>query len=61
MTRHFSLETAVNSNERLVKQITAKSEDFSRWYAEIVQKAELADYSPMKGMMIIRPYGYAVA
>ena len=60
MTRHFSLETAVNSNERLVKQITAKSEDFSRWYAEIVQKAELADYSPMKGMMIIRPYGYAV-
>ena len=60
MTRHFSLEMIVNSNERLVKQITAKSDDFSRWYAEIVQKAELADYSPMKGMMIIRPYGYAV-
>ena len=50
----------MSTNDRLVKQITAKSEDFSRWYAEIVQKAELADYSPMKGMMVIRPYGYAV-
>jgi prolyl-tRNA synthetase len=50
----------VSENERLVKQITPKSEDFSRWYIEIVQKAELADYTPMKGMMVIRPYGYAV-
>jgi prolyl-tRNA synthetase len=50
----------VNENERQVKQITPKSEDFSRWYVEIVQKAELADYTPMKGMMVIRPYGYAV-
>ena len=50
----------MSANDRLVKQITAKSEDFSRWYGEIVQKAELADYTPMKGMMVIRPYGYAV-
>jgi prolyl-tRNA synthetase len=50
----------VSANDRLVKQITPKSEDFSRWYGEIVQKAELADYTPMKGMMVIRPYGYAV-
>jgi prolyl-tRNA synthetase len=50
----------VNENERQVKRITQKSEDFSRWYQEIVQKAELADYTPMKGMMVIRPYGYAV-
>ena len=50
----------MNKDERLVKQITAKTEDFSRWYVEIVQKAELADYTPMKGMMVIRPYGYAV-
>lgn len=34
--------------------------DFSRWYVEIIQKAELADYAPVKGMMVIRPYGYAV-
>jgi prolyl-tRNA synthetase len=50
----------VNENERQVKRITQKSEDFSRWYQEIVQKAELADYTPMKGMMVIRPYGYAI-
>ena len=46
--------------ERQVRQITPKSEDFSKWYVEIVQKAELADYTPMKGMMVIRPHGYAV-
>jgi prolyl-tRNA synthetase len=50
----------VSDNERLVKQITPKSEDFSKWYVEVIQKAELADYTPMKGMMVIRPYGYAV-
>jgi len=50
----------VNEDERQVKQITPKSEDFSRWYIEIVQKAELADYTPMKGIMVIRPHGYAV-
>jgi prolyl-tRNA synthetase len=50
----------VNTNERLVKQITPKSEDFSKWYVEVIQKAELADYTPMKGMMVIRPHGYAV-
>jgi prolyl-tRNA synthetase len=50
----------VSTPERLVKQITPKSEDFSRWYVEVIQKAELADYTPMKGMMVIRPYGYAI-
>jgi prolyl-tRNA synthetase len=50
----------VNENERQVKNLTPKSEDFSKWYVEIVQKAELADYTPMKGMMVIRPHGYAV-
>jgi len=50
----------VVEKERLVKNITAKSEDFSRWYTEVIRKTELADYAPIKGMMIIRPYGYAV-
>jgi len=50
----------VNKNEQFVKKITLKSVDFSRWYVEIIQKAELADYAPVKGMMVIRPYGYAV-
>jgi prolyl-tRNA synthetase len=50
----------VSKDERLVTQITPKSKDFSRWYVEIIKKAELADYAPMKGMMVIRPYGYAI-
>ncbi|HEK85942.1 MAG TPA: proline--tRNA ligase [Candidatus Aminicenantes bacterium] len=48
------------SEERLVTQITPKSEDFSRWYVDLIRRAELADYAPMKGMMVIRPYGYAI-
>ena len=50
----------MSKDERLVKHITPKTDDFSRWYVEIIQKSELADYAPMKGMMVIRPYGYAV-
>jgi prolyl-tRNA synthetase len=50
----------VSKDERQVKHITPKTEDFSRWYIEIIQKSELADYAPMKGMMVIRPYGYAI-
>jgi len=46
--------------ERLVTQITPKSEDFSRWYLDLIRRTELADYAPMKGMMVIRPYGYAI-
>ncbi len=43
-----------------VTEITPKSEDFSRWYIDVVRRAELADYSPVKGCMVIRPYGYAI-
>lgn len=50
----------MKEDERYVKQITPKSVDFSKWYGEIIRKAELADYAPMKGMMIIRPYGFAI-
>jgi prolyl-tRNA synthetase len=46
--------------EAFVKEITPQSEDFSRWYLDVVRKAELADYSPVKGFMVIRPYGYAI-
>ena len=42
------------------KEITKKSEDFSRWYTSVILKAELADYAPVKGCMVIRPYGYAL-
>jgi len=43
-----------------VTEITPKSEDFSRWYIDVVRRAELADYTPVKGCMVIRPYGYAL-
>jgi prolyl-tRNA synthetase len=43
-----------------VTEITKQSEDFSRWYLDVVRRAELADYSPVKGCMVIRPYGYAI-
>ena len=43
-----------------VTEITPQSTDFSRWYLDVVGKAELADYSPVKGCMVIRPYGYAI-
>jgi len=40
--------------------ITKRSEDYSRWYTDLVQRAELADYAPVKGCMVIRPHGYAI-
>ncbi len=43
-----------------VTEITPQSTDFSQWYLDVVRKAELADYSPVKGFMVIRPYGYAI-
>jgi len=60
MTKTLFMEFDVSKDDRLVKNITPKSVDFSKWYVEAVRKAELADYTPMKGMMVIRPYGYAV-
>ncbi|HUS52281.1 MAG TPA: proline--tRNA ligase [Candidatus Bathyarchaeia archaeon] len=42
------------------KEITKKSKDFSRWYTDVILKAELADYAPVRGCMVIRPYGYAL-
>ena len=41
-------------------KLTPRSEDYSKWYTEVVQRAELADYSPVRGSMVIRPYGYAL-
>src|SRR5688500_250416 len=46
--------------EAFVTEITKQSTDFSRWYLDVVRRAELADYSPVKGFMGIRPYGYAM-
>jgi prolyl-tRNA synthetase len=43
-----------------VTEITPRSQDFSKWYIDVVLRTELADYSPVKGCMVIRPYGYAI-
>jgi prolyl-tRNA synthetase len=48
------------AKEPALKEITPKSQDYSQWYLDVVLKAELADYGPVKGCMIIRPYGYAI-
>ncbi len=48
------------NNKKLVTEITAMDEDFAKWYTDIVKKADLIDYSSVKGCMIIRPYGYAI-
>jgi prolyl-tRNA synthetase len=48
------------AKDGLMTEITPQSEDFSRWYLDVVRRAELADYTPVKGCMAIRPYGYAI-
>lgn len=47
-------------NKKLVEQITSMEEDFAKWYTDIVKKAELIEYTSIKGCMVIRPYGYAI-
>jgi prolyl-tRNA synthetase len=44
----------------MAEGVTPQSEDYSRWYTDVIQKAELADYAPVRGCMVIRPYGYAL-
>src|SRR5688572_19631277 len=48
------------TKDAMVTEITPQSEDFSRWYLDVVRRAELADYTDVKGCMAIRPYGYAI-
>ncbi|MFQ5650905.1 MAG: proline--tRNA ligase [bacterium] len=44
----------------MAKGITKRSEDYSRWYLDVIAAAKLADYAPVKGCMVIRPNGYAI-
>ena len=48
------------ANKRDEKAITPRGEDYSRWYTDVVQRAELADYSPVAGCMVLRPHGCAL-
>jgi len=51
---------ADQKKDAFVTEITPRSTDFSRWYLDVVRRAEMADYSPVKGCMVIRPYGYGI-
>ncbi|MGC8841614.1 MAG: aminoacyl--tRNA ligase-related protein, partial [Candidatus Sumerlaeaceae bacterium] len=50
----------VGNEKQFVQEITPKSQDFSEWYVDVVRKAELADYTTIKGCMVIKPYGFAL-
>lgn len=47
-------------DNKLVKEITSMDQDFAKWYTDVVKKAELVDYSSVRGCMIIRPYGFSI-
>lgn len=49
-----------NNKEKLVEEITSRDVDFAQWYTDVVKKADLADYSSVKGCMIMKPYSYGI-
>ena len=46
--------------KKMVEAITSMEDDFAQWYTDVVKKAELVDYSSVRGCMVLRPYGYAI-
>ena len=48
------------ADKKMVEAITSMDDDFAKWYTDIVKKAELIEYTSVKGCMVIRPYGYAI-
>ncbi len=49
-----------NKNDDFVKEITKMEDDFPQWYTDVIRKTDLVDYSPVRGFMVIKPYGYAL-
>jgi len=47
-------------DKEFVKELASKSEDFSEWYVDVIRKTDMADYTTIKGCMVIKPYGYAL-
>ncbi|EEF49065.1 proline--tRNA ligase, chloroplastic/mitochondrial [Ricinus communis] len=54
--RVANLKSRINQD----RAVTPRSEDFNAWYLDVIANAELADYGPVRGTMVIRPYGYAI-
>jgi len=50
----------LSDEKRTMKEITPRGQDYSQWYLDVVLKTDLADYGPVKGCMVIKPYGYAI-
>ena len=48
------------ANNKKIDAITAMEDDFAKWYTDVCRKAELMDYSSIKGFIFYRPYGYAL-
>ncbi|NMP21825.1 proline--tRNA ligase [Sulfobacillus harzensis] len=46
--------------DNVLKEITPKSVDYSQWYVDVIKKADMVDYAPIKGFMVIKPYGYRI-
>ena len=51
---------AKKNNQEFVTQITPRSEDFSKWYTDVILHTDMVDYAPVRGCMVIKPYGFAV-
>ena len=51
---------SLSGNKKFVEKVTAMEDDFGQWYTDVVKQAELVDYGPVRGTMIIKPYGYAI-
>lgn len=49
-----------SKNQEFVTHLTPREEDFSQWYTDCILKSDLVDYSPVKGFMVIKPYGYGI-
>ncbi len=58
MTQEQNQKT--DKNQDFVKEITKMDVDFPQWYTDVIRKTDLVDYSPVKGFMVIKPYGYAL-
>lgn len=65
---NYSTQTLASKEQQQQQQqlsnkegfITPRSQDFNAWYLDVIANAELADYGPVRGTMVIRPYGYAI-
>ena len=54
------MKQETEEQQDFVKEVTKMSDDFDRWYTDVVRKAEMADWSGARGMMVVRPYGWAM-